>query len=405
MHSKLFSAVLAAGAISVASAASSSSSTSDACSKDIKVTTPNPVISCDVVNANVIVDDSVAGDLILDGPKQITGDLIISNATQLISVQSSTITSIGGNFELNGLELLSTLNMQALKTLNQLNMVKLPQLNTLVFGTSGITKANDIQVTDTFLSDLSGLNINSVDSLTITNNNKLTSFNSNLVNITTLLSVTSNGNNMEINMTKLQTAAEIQLSNVKSFNVPSLKTITQSLKFDTNPQLVTFSAKNVTSITDSVTFINNNKLTNISFPVLTSIGDMTIQNNTALDAIEGFPQLQTVAGGVILRGNFDSVELPSLKDVKGGVTVYSTTDISAFCGFFDNAHSKKIIQGTESCKSNVAAANEGGSDGNSTTTGGKGGSGGNGTDNAVAALSVNNVLLGVSLFAGMAQLW
>ncbi|KAK4066529.1 hypothetical protein J3E68DRAFT_108615 [Trichoderma sp. SZMC 28012] len=404
MHSsKLFSAILAAGAASVVSAASS------ACSKDIKVTTPNPVISCDTVDANIIIDESVAGDLILNGPKTITGDLIINNATQLISVQSITIASIGGNFELNGLELLSSVNMQALKTLNKLNMVKLPQLNTLVFGTSGVTKANDIQVTDTFLSDLSGLNINSVDSLTITNNNKLTSFNSDLVNITTLLSVTSNGNNMEINMTKLQSAAEIQLSNVKSFVVPALKTITQSLKFDTNPSLTTFSAKNVTSIGDSVTFINNNKLTNVSFPLLTSVGDLTVQNNTALDAVEGFPKLQTVAGGVILRGNFDTVELPALKDVKGGCTVFSTTDISAFCGFFDDAKKSKIIQGQESCKSNVKAANEGGSDGDSSTSsGGKGSSSdnsGNGTDNAVAALNVNNVLLGVSVLAGMAQLW
>lgn len=99
-----------------------------------------------------------------------------------------------------------------------------------------------------------------------------------------------------------------------------------------------------------------------------------------------------------------SVELPSLKDVKGGVTVYSTTDISAFCGFFNNAKSKKIIQGQESCKSNVKAANEGGSDGDSSTSSGNGSSGNN-TDSAVAALSVNNMLLGASVLAGMAQLW
>jgi len=401
MHSsKLFSAVLAAGAASVVSAATT-------CTKDIKVTQPTPIISCDVVDANIIVDEAVAGDLSIEGPKQITGDFIINNATQLISISSSTVTSIGGNFELDSLELLSSVNMQALKSLNKLSMVKLPQLSTLIFSSSGVTKASSIEVTDTFLSDLSGLNINSVDSLTITNNNKLMSFNSDLVNITTLLSVSSNGNNMEINMTKLQSAAEIQLSNVKSFVVPSLKTISQSLKFDTNPQLTTFSAKNITTIGDSVTFINNNKLTNVSFPLLTSVGDLTVQNNTVLGAVEGFPKLQTVAGGVILRGNFDSVELPSLKDVKGGVTVFSTTDISAFCGFFNDAKSKKIIQGQESCKSNVKAANEGGSDGDSSTSSGSGSSSssGNGTDSAVAALNVNNVLLGVSVLAGMAQLW
>ncbi|KAL6904919.1 GPI-anchored cell wall organization protein [Trichoderma evansii] len=399
MHSKLFSAaVLAAGSASVVSAVTT-------CTKDIKVTQPTPVIACDVVDASITIDASVAGGLSLEGPKAITGDLIINNATQLISISSSTIQSIQGNFELQGLELLSSVNMAALKTLNKLNMVKLPQLSTLTFGTSGVTSASDIVISDTFLNDLSGLNIQSVDSLTITNNNKLTAFNSDLRNITTLLSVTSNGNNMEINMTKLTTAAEIQLSNVKSFVVPSLKTITQSLKFDTNPELTIFAAKNVTSITDSVTFINNNKLTNVSFPLLTSIGDMTIQNNTKLLAVEGFPKLSKVAGGIILRGNFETVELPALSDVEGGCTVFSTTDISAFCGFFDNAHSKKIIKGTESCKSNVKAANEGGSDGDSSTSSNGKGSSGNGTDNAVAALSVNGVLLGVSVVAGMAQLW
>ncbi|RFU75994.1 cell wall [Trichoderma arundinaceum] len=401
MHSsKLLSAVLAAGAVGVVSAATT-------CTKDIKVTQPTPIIACDVVDADITIDESVAGDLSIEGPKTLKGNLIINNATQLISISSSTITTIEGNFELDSLELLSSVNMQSLKTLNKLSMVKLPQLSTLTFGTSGVTKASSIQVTDTFLSDLSGLNINSVDTLTITNNNKLTSFDSDLVNITTLLSVTSNGNNMEINMTKLETAAEIQLSNVKSFVVPRLKKITQSLKFDTNPELVTFSAKNISTIGDSVTFINNKKLTNVSFPLLTSVGDLTIQNNTALGAVEGFPKLQTVAGGVILRGNFDSVELPSLKDVKGGVTVYSTTDISAFCGYFNNAKSKKVIQGQESCKSNVKAANEGGSDGDSSTSNGDGSDDDTSDDkgNNVAALNVNTILLGVSALAVIAQLW
>ncbi|KAH6609519.1 hypothetical protein Trco_002865 [Trichoderma cornu-damae] len=414
MHSsKLFSAVLAVGAASVVSAATtttaaaSSAASSATCTKDIKITQPTPIIPCDVVDADITVDASVAGDLSIEGPKQLKGDLIITNATQLISISSSTINAIGGNFELDSLELLSSVNMQSLKTLNKLNLVKLPQLSNLIFGTTGVTKASSIQVTDTFLSDLSGLNLNSVDTLTITDNNKLTSFNSDLANITTLLSVTSNGNNMEINMTKLQTAAEIQLSNVKSFRAPSLKTITQSLKFDNNPELVTFTAQNLTTIANSVTFINNNKLTNVSFPLLTSVGDLTIQNNTALGAVEGFPKLQSVSGGVILRGNFDSVELPSLKDVEGGVTVYSTTDISAFCGFFDDAKSKqKIIKGTESCKSNVKAANEGGSDGDSSTSNGSNSnSTSNQPDSSVAALGVNTVILGASVLAGMAQLW
>ncbi|KAL7901708.1 GPI-anchored cell wall organization protein [Trichoderma sp. SZMC 28014] len=401
MHSKLLSALLVAGSASLVSAVTT-------CTKDIKVTQPTPIISCEVVDASITVDSSVAGALSLEGPVNITGDIIISNASQLISISSSTIQNIKGNFELSGLDLLSTLNMAALKSLNQLTMQSLRQLSTFTFGTSGVSSASTILISDTVLTDLSGLNIKTVDSLTITNNKRLTAYNSDLTSITSLLSVTSNGNNMELNMTKLTTASEIQLSNVKTFVVPSLKTISQSLKFDTNPELVTFSAKNVTSIKNSVTFINNNQLTNVSFPLLTSIGDMTIQNNTKMLAVEGFPKLSTVAGGILLRGSFETVELPALSAVAGGCTVVSTTDISAFCGFFTNAHSKKIIQGTTTCQSNVKSANSGTGSGDSGSSGsgsGSSSSSGNGTDNAVAALSVNNVLLGVSVIAGMAQLW
>lgn len=318
MHSKLLSALLVAGSASVVSGElffvlvcgylcnANSAAAVTTCTKDIKVTQPTPVISCDVVDASITIDASVAGALSLEGPVNITGDVIITNASQLISISSSTIQNIKGNFELSGLDLLSSLNMAALKSLNQLTMQSLRQLSTFTFGTSGVSSASDIVISDTVLTDLSGLNIKTVDSLTITNNKRLTAYNSDLTSITTLLSVTSNGNNMEINMTKLTSAAEIQLSNVKSFVVPSLKTITQSLKFDTNPELTTFSAKNVTGIKDSVTFINNNKLTNVSFPLLTSIGDMTIQNNTKMLAVEGFPKLSTVAGGILLRGNFET---------------------------------------------------------------------------------------------------
>ncbi|KAK5992384.1 Protein ecm33 [Cladobotryum mycophilum] len=394
MHSvKLYSAILAAGA-GVASAASAT------CTTDILITQATPTITCDVVNANIKVDEGVTGDLSIEGPKQLKGDLIISNATKLISISSTSINSIEGSFQLVNLELLSSVKMQSLKSLKTITLQKLPQLSALTFGTSGVTKASSIEVTDTFLSDLSGLNVNTVDTLQITNNHKLTMFNSDLVNITTLLSISSNGNNMQINMTELQTAAEIQLSNIKGFDVPNLSKVTKSLKFDLNPELTSFEAKNLSSIGDSVTFTNNTKLANISFPILTKVGDLTIQNNPALEAIDGFPELQTIYGGVILRGSFDTVKLPSLKDVKGGVTVSSTTNIDSFCSFFDDAKKHGAIQGSEKCTSNNTKANEGG-DGGSTGHGSTGGT----KDSGVSTTVFNmGFVLGLTVLAGVAQL-
>ncbi|KAH7148653.1 hypothetical protein EDB81DRAFT_759034 [Dactylonectria macrodidyma] len=393
MHSVqlLSAAILAFGATAVSAAT---------CTKDITVTEATPVISCDVVDADIIIDSDLSGSVVIDGPKQLKGDFIVNNASGLISLTSTTINAISGTFELQNLELLSTLEMASLKSVGEIEMIKLPQLSSLNFGTEGVTKMNSIRITDTFISDLSGLSVATVTNFQIDNNKRMTTFDSDLVNITGSLIINNNGNDMEITMDKLELAAEIQISNVKSFSAPALTTITKSIKFDKNPEFKTFSAPNVTTITDDVSFINNKKLTNVSMPLLTKIeGGFTIQNNTAMEAIDGFPLLESVSGAIILRGSFEKVELPSLNDVKGSVTVSSTTDISDFCDFFDELESSDAIQGSMNCTSNNEEANEGGDGGEST----RGNSSDSSSDEEDAAGS-NSVSMTLLTLAGVAAL-
>ena len=275
------------------------------CTKSTTISEPTPTFNCDVVDAIVTVDEGVEGNLVINGPKQLKQDFIISNATKLLSLSSSTINAIGGKFQLQNLEFLNTLDMPALRTLNEIEFIKLNQLSKINFGSSGVTKVSSIRITDTFISDLSGLSIASVENFQINDNSKLTSYDSDLVNVTGQLIIGTNGNNFELNMPKLEYAAEIQISNVKSFSVPQLSEVSMSIKFDTNPELESFEAVNLTKVTNDVSFINNKKLANISMPVLETIGGgLTIQNNTALETIDGFPELDTVSGAINLLGDF-----------------------------------------------------------------------------------------------------
>jgi hypothetical protein len=273
------------------------------CKDDVKIESLNQVIDCDVVDGDVTVDGQLEGQLIIDGPKQIKGDLIVRNATRLLSLTSTSINSIGGKLSVTDCEKLTTIQLSSLRTIANIELITLADLQTLTFGSNGVTKANDIEISNTRLNDLSGLKLATVNNLDINNNGRLTTFNSELVNITSTLKITSNGNNIEITMDKLESVGEVQLEDVKTFDAPSLSTVTQSLKFNKSPNLESFKAPNVTEIKNSLTFIDNKKLTNISFPQLTKLGDMTIQNNTALEEISGFPKLETV-GDVILRGDF-----------------------------------------------------------------------------------------------------
>lgn len=374
------------------------------CTRDIEITEPTPAIDCEVIDADVIVDGAVAGALLIDGPEEILGNFIVRNVTNLLSLTSNTLTSIEGSFELENCERLASVRMDSLRSLNELTMIRLTDLSTLIFGTEGVTSASAVRVSDTHLDSLSGLKLATVKSISIDNNNRLTSFESDLVNVTTEIIINNNGDNFEISLPFLESAAEIQIANVKSFEVPLLESVTGSLKLDRNPQLESFAAPNLTSVTNAVSFINNKILANLSLPVLTEIsGDLTVVNNTELVDIDGFPEVETVKGAIQLGGNFESVEMPALRDVKGSVTVSTTTDSSDFCEFFNEASEDGRIQGETECTFENDDALEGGEGG---TDGGSGGSNSDDSDDEGAAgiLGVNFVVLGLTMVAGIAQL-
>ncbi|KAG5999999.1 hypothetical protein E4U43_001736 [Claviceps pusilla] len=389
MHSvTLFSAALAVAGLA---------SAQTPCKKDILISEPTPTIDCDVVEGNIEVDQRVAGSLQIDGPKQIKGDLIINNATQLISISSSSINSVGGTLRLQGLQLLSSFTMQSLKSVDKLELVNLNQLSGLTLGTSGVTKASSIRIQDTFISDLSGFNVATADNITIANNARLNTFSSQLENVTNTLSVVRNAGSMKVDLGKLRHAGELDFRSIQSFDAPVLETAGR-VSFQESPELLSVSANNLTSIKNSLTLNNNKKLDNISFTALKTIGgDMTILNNTALMKINKFPELKTI-GSVLLAGSFNTVEIPKLDDISGSVTVTSTTDISEFCGFFDGLKTKGLIRGKESCTSNNAKANEGGSGGTS------GGKKTGDDDSAAMSLGVSSAMLGLAVIAGLAQL-
>lgn len=373
------------------------------CSKDITISVPTPTIGCDVVKANIVVDQAVSGDLSIEGPKQLQGDLIIKNAS-INGLSSSSLNAISGKFQLDGCQFLKTLRMDSLTEVNEIEFINLAQLEGLTFGSSGKLEINKITISDTFINDLSGLNVVTVEDFLINNNQRMVSFQSDLVNITGKagLRIEGNGKQFQLNLPKLQSATELQLQDIKSISFPSLKKLAASLKLDDNRELTELSAPNLTEVGEAVSLINNVKFNNVSFPKLETIGgDLTILNNTAMGNVSGFPLLRSIGGGIRMGGNFQDVELPSLKDVKGASNVTSTTDIKSFCDFFDKASSNGILQGKAKCTSNNKQALSGG-DGGETNSGSS--SGKKGDDDAAGILNVNMAVLSLAVVFGVAQL-
>jgi hypothetical protein len=382
------------------------------CSKNIKITEPTPVIDCDVVAADIIVDSGVGGALSIEGPKQIKGDLILKNVS-ITAFSSSSINAISGKLELDGLEFLDTLTLSSLTDVGEIRFVNLNRLGGVTFGSSGVTKVKTIEISDTFIDDLSGLNVATVENFKINNNKRMKTFNSDLVNITGTdgLQLQGNGVDMELELNQLEIASELQFQDVKSIKFSALTEVTASLNIIQNENLKSIAAPNLTEVGNSLALRFNDKLTNVSFPQLTKIGGgLILVNNTNLETVSGFPKLETVEGGLNLTGIFEEVKLPELKDVKGSSIVSSTTDIKDFCEFFEDAKSKGDIQGEAECTFNNKDALKGDTDGGEKADGSGSSddssddSGSSDEDDAAGILNVNMAVLGLALVFGVAQL-
>ncbi|EFQ32334.1 hypothetical protein CGRA01v4_11205 [Colletotrichum graminicola] len=398
MYSKVIPALVALGAGVVSAQSANICSSATVTITDAAMATNIP---CGTINGAVKIAEDITGNIDINGPKTIKGDLIVTNVTQLVGLSSSTLASVEGTFQLQGLTVLSNLAFTSLTTVGSINWVTLPALGNLVFGTAGVTKVNDILISDTFLKSLDGLNVASVDSLRINNNNQLVSYSNQLANATKTIEINSNGPDLGITLPNLVWAGEIIIADAAKVQMDSLAVVNGSIKFDKNT-FTEFIAPNLTQTTDGdVSFINNVELTNLSLPLLTKTGGgLTIQNNTLLAKIDGLPELKQIGGAVLLRGNFTDVALPALDDVKGAFDTQSTGDIDTSCDVFNKMKGRQI-QGDYKCRSNNTKANE---DGNSSGGNAGGSKNGNGADGAAGMVSVNTAILGAALLFGFAQL-
>lgn len=338
---------------------------------------------CKTIENDLILDPLAGKDIIIgETLKEIKGNFVVKNNGLIQSLQVSGLEKIGGMFELRNDTSLFMLDLPALEEVGSIVWVTLSSLEQATFGTAGVTKAKSVLVADTAVRTLDGLNIQNLADMDINNNRQLSKFSSSIKTLSNALHVNANAINMTMEMPNLEWIANMTIANVSSFSVPSLKAVNGSMRFDSN-FFTNFLAANLTEIHDGdLSFVSNPQLHNISVPLLKRIGGgLTIANNTDLTEIDGLGSLERVGGAIIMRGSFESIALPKLKNVVGTAEFVSTEDIQDSCDKLEEL-SGNVIQGkVTDCEGGVATANNDTSDsGNS-----KGGSDSNGDDGDSAA--------------------
>ena len=244
--------------------------------------------------------------VVVNGVKEISGNLTVTNAIYLSSLEFGDLTTIGG-IELGSLTVLSTLTFPAINEVTTLNFTALAGLQTLSFGGKGLQKASSVLITNTGLSSLEGINnLQQVDTFNVNNNPSLTNISLAVTSITNSLDIEANDgfvSGLSTSFPQLETATNMTFRNCSEILLPALANVTQDLGFYGN-SFTSFSAPNLTTA-GGIVFVDNTQLTNISLPMLKTInGTYQIANNTELKVIDGFQQLSIITGALDFSGNF-----------------------------------------------------------------------------------------------------
>merc|ERR1712093_218492 len=103
-----------------------------------------------------------------------------------------------------------------------------------------------------------------------------------------------------------------------------------------------------------LTIVSNQNLNNVSFPQLKKIGGgFSIQNNTDLAVVDGFPKLATITGAFDLYGDFTNVSTPALNEVDGAFNIQSSAELNG-CDAYQKLKSGSEIRGKYFCNGTVA---------------------------------------------------
>lgn len=341
----LAATVVAASTVSAANSTSTQSIASG-CSLGSSATATaqadlDKIASCTELSGNLTISGSL-GSAALANVKKIDGSLKLYNATDLVNFSADSLTVITGGLTLQDLTVLQSASFGSLQQVDSIILQTLPAISTF---STNLQKANNIQISDTTLESVDGFStLKEVSELNINNNRYLSSFNSSLETVSDSLQISFNGESTQVSFNDLVWANNITLRDVEQATFPKLETVNASLGFINNT-LTNITLNKLTKVGQTFSVTSNDDLTTLECKNLTSVGGgFVVANNTDLTNIDGFSNLQTVGGAIIVTGEFSTLDLSSLKSVRGDATI-ETNASNYSCSAIKKLQSNGAIQG------------------------------------------------------------
>jgi len=352
------------------------------------------IATCSTFSGNIAIATGTTDDISLNGVKKIDGNLVATNNSDMRQISASDLEELDGEMQLDGLTRLYAVNFPKLKSIDSIKWNALPNLQEIGF-TAEVTKANKVDIQNTALRSLKGINIEEVDTVFIANNGYIDEISMQLGNVSTSLTLADNNEAVKVELPNLIWASNLTFRFCGSVSVPSLERLNGSLGLYNNG-FESFTAPNLTSVGEAVAVVANENLSNVSFPLLGKIsGNLQIANNSKLIEVDGFPALKSINGAFDMSGNFTDVSTPKLNSVSGAFNLQSTDNVTATCATYKRPKDKKLIEGGYKCEGKlIDPAGEG-------HKGTKQGGSGSDSTGAASTLSAATGALGLAAMAAV----
>ncbi|KAI9258393.1 hypothetical protein EDC94DRAFT_613639 [Helicostylum pulchrum] len=375
------------------------SNVSAACSGDLVITSQHDmdqIRNCKTYGGNLVIDNSAASDLQMNGVELLEGNLIVTNNDGLQSIGLPKLQGINGQLKFANNKLLSSIDVKQLYAIRSLEVSVHPALNDLKFA-AGLSQAEKIVITDTTCTKIEGFKMTSAKDIEISNNIYLKNLSfGNLSTVGNIL-VSANSPALKLDLSSISGLREAAFRNVASVSLSSLQKVAGDISFISN-SFDSLDLPLTTDIIGTLTLTENLNLNNLSMPRLTHLGGaLSIVGNMKLTSINAFPSLQQVDGTLDLTGNFDEVQLPELVDVRGGLNVQTSSNFFS-CDVMDRLKTGVIKGNAFVCKAAVAKPKSGIKGVN-----GRGGAGGS-SENGASVVSFYQSGLLASLGAAFAYM-
>ena len=261
------------------------------------------IADCDTLKGDLIIGEDMTT---FECPvKSIKGSFIAEGAIRLASINMPNLEEIDGNFTLKGMTELRILTCPKLVHVGSITWNTLPALIGFTFNDK-ISEAKDVLITDTQLTSIDGIDLETVGQFTLGSNRYLKKVEmARLKSVGDILSFEFNAPTMEISMPQLEWSNQITVLGARAINMPLLMHVNRSMNIGNNT-IKSMECKNLTEVEQTLAFIGNSELTEVDFPKLKVIGGgFKIHNNTKYQNISGFPKLETVRGAIDFVGKME----------------------------------------------------------------------------------------------------